>query len=169
MICITGENERIMSSENNEAGALGRFGYVSDYDPKRHMARIEFPDKEDLVSAWLPVAVSNTKKNKDECHLDIGEHVFCAMMGNGIEAGVVLCSIYDDTNKPPTGDADIRKITFEDGTEISYDRKNKVLTIEGAGDIEVYTKGNITIKADGDMTLTAKGNMKLQASQIDLN
>ena len=30
---------------------MGRFGYVSDYDPKRHMARIEFPDKEDLVSA----------------------------------------------------------------------------------------------------------------------
>ena len=53
-----------MSGENNEAGALGRFGYVSDYDPKRHMARIEFPDKEDLVSAWLPVAVSNTKKIK---------------------------------------------------------------------------------------------------------
>ena len=60
-------------------------------------------------------------------------------------------------------------LTFEDGTEISYDRKNKVLTINAAGDIEVHTKGNITIKADGDMTLTAKGNMKLQASQIDLN
>ena len=150
-----------MSNTNNESGALGRFGYVSDYDPKRHMARIKFPDKNDLVSAWLPVAVPNSKKNKDEYHLDIDEHVFCSMMGNGLEAGVVLCSIYDDTNKPPAGDADIRKTTFEDGTEILYDRKNKLLKIDCKGDIEIHAKGNITIKADG--------NIREEAARIDLN
>ena len=150
-----------MSNANNESGALGRFGYVSDYDPKRHMARIQFPDKDDLVSAWLPVAVSNSKKNRDECHLDIGEHVFCSMMGNGLEAGVVLCSIYDDTNKPPAGDADTRKVTFEDGTEILYDRKNKFLKVDCEGDIEIHAKGDITI--------TAEGKIKQQASLIYLN
>ena len=61
-----------MSNKNTEAGAHDRLGYVSAYDAKRHMARIQFPDKDDLVSAWLPVAVSNSKKNRDECHLDIG-------------------------------------------------------------------------------------------------
>ena len=142
-----------MANGNNEAGSLGRFGYVSDYDPKRHMARIQFPDKGNLVSAWLPVAVTNSKKNKDECHLDIGEHVFCSMMGNGLEAGVVLCSIYDDTNKPPTGDADTRKVTFDDGTEIIYDRKNKNLQINCVGDVEIH----------------ADGNMKFTAARIDLN
>ncbi len=150
-----------MTENSTEAGAHGRFGYVSDYDPKRHMARIQFPDKGDLVSSWIPVAVANSKKNRDECLLDIGEHVYCNMMGNGLEAGVVICSIYDDTNKPPTGDADIRKTTFNDGTEILYDRKNKLLKIDCKGDIEIHAKGNITIIADG--------NMKHQASQIDLN
>ena len=42
-----------MANENNESAEIGRFGYVSAYDPKRHMARIEFPDKGNLVSAWL--------------------------------------------------------------------------------------------------------------------
>lgn len=150
-----------MANESTETGAHGRFGYVSDYDPKRHMARIRFPDKGDLVSAWLPVAVPNSKKNRDECHLDVGEHVFCNMMGNGLEAGVVLCSVYDDKNKPPAGNADIRKTTFEDGTEIFYDRKNKKLTINCKGDIEFHAKGNIT--------LIANGNMKHQAARINLN
>ncbi len=150
-----------MANENNESGSLGRFGYVSDYDPKRHMARVEFPDKGNLVSAWLPVAVSNTRKNHDECHLDIGEHVFCSMMGNGLEVGVVLCSIYDDTNKPPTGDDNTRKITFEDGTEFSYDRKNHKLSISCVGDIEIITPKNITLVSGNNLTQIG--------ARIDLN
>ena len=142
-----------MSSENNERGSLGRFGYVSDYDAKRHMARVQFPDKEDLVSGWLPVAVANSKKNKDECHLDIGEHVFCSMMGNGLEAGVVLCSVYDDKNQPPESNQDIRKTIFDDGTEILYDRKNSKMKINCKGDIEIH----------------ADGNIKITAARIDLN
>ena len=142
-----------MANENKEQSAIGRFGYVSDYDAKRHMARVEFPDKGNLVSAWLPVAVPNSKNNHDERHLDIGEHVYCSMMGNGLEAGVVLCSIYDDTNKPPTGDANTRKVTFDDGTEIIYDRKNNKMKINCVGDIEVH----------------ADGNIKFTAARIDLN
>ena len=131
---------------------------VSD---KRHMARIEFPDKDNLVSAWLPVAVRNSKKNHDEHHFDIGEHVFCSMMGNGLESGVVLCAIYDDKNAPPGKDGDTRKTTFDDGSEIIYDRKNHKMTINCVGDIEINAKGNITVKAEG--------NEKFLAARIDLN
>ena len=148
-------------NDNSETGSHGRFGYVSDYDPERHMARIQFPDKDNLVSAWLPVAIPNSMKNKDERHLDIGEHVYCNMMGNGLEVGVVLCSIYDDKNKPVIHDQDIRAVTFEDGTKISYDRKNHLLKIDCIGDIEIHAKGHIHIFADDK--LTEKG------SRIDLN
>ena len=83
------------------------------------------------------------------------------MMGNGLESGVVLCAIYDDKNKPLEGNADIRKTTFEDGTEILYNRKNKCLEIKCEGDIKIHAKGNVNITADG--------NMKHQAARIDLN
>ena len=142
-----------MASSSEETGAHGRFGYVSAYDPERHMARIQFPDKDNLVSSWLPVAIPNSLKNKDEIHLDIGEHVYCNMMGNGLEVGVVLCSVYDDKNKPPVHEQDIRVVTFADGTRIQYDRKEHLLKIDCVGDIEIH----------------AKGNIKLTASRIDLN
>ncbi len=158
-----------MSNESTEAGAHGRFGYVSAYDPEKHMARIRFPDKDNLVSDWLPVAVPNSKKNHDECHLDIEEHVYCNMMGNGLESGVVLCAVYDGKNKPPAGNGDIRKTTFEDGTEILYDRKNKFLEIKCEGDVKIQAKGNITFKAEGNITITAGGNISEQAARIDLN
>ena len=150
-----------MADNYDESCAHGRFGYVSAYDPERHMAQIHFPDKDDLVSAWLPVAVQNSLKNHDERHLDVGEHVYCNMMGNGLEAGVVICSIYDDKNKPVVHEGDTRAVTFEDGTKISYDRKNHVLKVECEGDIEIHAKGQINI--------TAGGNIKQQAARIDLN
>ena len=158
-----------MADRNSEAGSLGRFGYVSAYDPARHMARIQFPDKGNLVSDWLPVAVRNSGKNKDECHLDVGEHVYCSMMGNGLESGVVLCSIFDDTNKPPAGNQDIRKTTFGDGTEIIYDRNSKKLTINCSGDIEIKASGEIKINAGGGVDFSGGGDMNISGSTINLN
>ena len=150
-----------MADNYDESCAHGRFGYVSVYDRERHMARIQFPDKDNLVSAWLPVAIPNSLKNHDERHLDVGEHVYCNMMGNGLEAGVVICSIYDDKNKPVVHEQDIRAVTFADETQISYDRKNHLLKVECVGDIEIHAKGHINIIADG--------NIKQQAARIDLN
>ena len=140
-------------AENLEAGSIARFGYISDYDAKRHMARVIFPDKDNLPSNWLPVLIPNSGRNHDEIHLDINEHVFCIMLGNGIEAGAVIGTIYDDTNKPPLGDKDTRRVLFDDGTEILYNRKNH--------ELKINCVGNITIHADG--------NMKISAARIDLN
>lgn len=138
---------------NTEGGAIGRFGYVSAYDAKKHMARVQFPDKNNLVSDWLPVVVPNTKKNRDELHLDIGEHVYCILQGNGLEAGIILGSIYDDKNKPVVANENIRSVTFGDGTVIKYDRKSKLLDIHCVGDINIH----------------ADGKFKLTATKVDLN
>ena len=135
------------SGVNVETPCVGRWGYVSAYDAKRHMARIRFPDKDNMVSAWLPVGVANTKKNKDECPLDIDEHVFCIMLGNGLEAGIVLCAIYDDKNPPPLGDPDVRRTQFEDGTVQFVDRKNHVVQTEDShGSIIRLADGYIDLK-----------------------
>ena len=141
------------NNSNNESSCTARFGYVSAYDEKKHMAKITFPDKNDLVSGWLPIAVRNSLKNHDEHHFDIGEHVFCVMQGNGLESGCVLCAIYDDKNKPPVHNQNERAVTYEDGTTIIYDRENKKLKINCVGDIEIH----------------ADKNIKLTAERIDLN
>ena len=126
-----------MPAEQNEPCAVARFGYISAYDPARHMARVRFPDKGDMVSGWLPVTVPNTKRNKDERPLDVDEHVFCVMMGNGLEAGAILGAVYDDTNKPPIGDQDVRATTYADGTRIKVDRKSGLVSVSAAGNVDV--------------------------------
>ena len=138
-----------------------RFGHVTEYDPSRHMARVNFPDL-GLTSYWLPGIVSNTLKNHDETHVDIGEHVACMMSGQGAEMGVVLGAFYDDKNKPVVKDTDIRAVTFEDGTKITYDRKNHQLTIDSPETVyvsasktfitspEVFINGDVLI--DGDLS-----------------
>jgi phage baseplate assembly protein V len=140
------------SEVNIETACSGRFGYVSAYDPKRHMARIRFPDKDNLVSAWIPVGIPNSKKNKDEFHLDTDEHVYCNMLGNGLEQGVVLCSVWDDKNKPPLGDQDIRRTEFEDGTTMFVDRKNHVVEVKDSF-------GSYIRMADGNIYIMAAANV----------
>jgi phage baseplate assembly protein V len=138
--------------EHLESSCTGRYGYVSAYDAKRHMARIRFPDKDNLVSAWLPVGIPNTKKNKDEFHLDVDEHVFCVMLGTGLEAGTVICSIWDDKNKPPLGDQDTRRTEFEDGTTMFVDRKNHVVEVKDS-------YGSYIRMADGNIYIMAAANV----------
>ena len=128
-----------------------RFGHVTEYDPSRHMARVNFPDL-GITSYWLPVLVSNTLKNHDEVHLDIGEHVACMMNG---EAGVILGAFYDDKNKPVVQDADIRAVTFDDGVRVMYDREAHSLLIDSPELISVDGE-RINLNA-GTMGLTAEG------------
>lgn len=138
---------------SEEFNVHGRFGYVSEYDPARHMAKVIFPELDDLVSTWLPVLIPNSLENHDELHLDVNEHVYCLMQGQGCESGIIIGAIYDDTNKPPVGDIEIRSITFKDGTRVSYDRDAHLMKIECTGDIEIE----------------AKGHVKITGSRIDLN
>ena len=170
----------------SEEKSVARFGYVSDYDAARHMARIQFPDKNNLVSGWIPVAVRNSLKNHDEHHLDIGEHVFCVMQGNGTESGCVLCAVYDDTNKSHVGNKDKRSVTFDDGTQIIYDRAAKKLEINCSGDIEITAQslnenltngakisydansGQMLIKSPGDIDILSEKTITIKAKKIDI-
>jgi len=130
------------------------------------MARVRFPDKDNLVSAWIPVIVSNTKKNKDEVHLDIDEHVFCIMLGNGLEKGWVVGSFWDDKNKPPIGNHDIRHTTYEDGTIIEYDRKLNRLLIDctkSGGKVEIIAPSGVHVTADVHITGNLNVSGKIQA------
>ncbi len=145
----------------NEQPCFVRFGTVSNYDAQRHMARIKFPDRDDIISGWLPVSVINSAGNHDEAHLDIDSHVLCLMQGNGTESGVVMGSIYDDKNKPLTGNPNVRCTEYEDGTRIEYDRENHRMNINVKGDIVIEGSGSITIKAGG--------NVRVNGARIDLN
>ena len=131
---------------SNDFSCMALFGYVTDYDEKKHMAKVNFPDK-NIISSWLPVIIPNSKENHDELHLDLQEHVACIMLGTGLENGFIIGAIYDEKNKPVNADKDVRMVKFSDDTTILYDRRNHKMQIDVQGDIEILASGDIRIDA----------------------
>lgn len=153
---------KVKENISNEESCIMRFGYVSDYDEFKHRARVRFPDKDNMISGWLPVGVRNTKKNKDIAPLDIGEHVCCFLSGSGTEDGIILCSFYDDNNEVPEINQDIRCVHFSDGTIMRYDREDNSLDI-------LNKEGSYILMKRGVIHLHAAQRLSLTAPRIDLN
>lgn len=131
---------------------LVRTGEVTAVSPG--YARVEFKDRSELVSYELPLLVKQTLKNKDSYTPDIGEHVTCVFLPNGIEQGFILGAFYSDADTVENEDPDIRQTKFNDGSTFSYDRKNNALTVtivgEGVANINCKTA---TVTATESVTL----------------
>jgi phage baseplate assembly protein gpV len=140
-----------------------RDGHVSSYDPATHTARIVFGDRDDMVSFPFPVLLPNTLKNKDEIHLDVGEHVMCLCFGNGIESGIVLGCVYDEKNPPPVGNQDKRLTVFEDGALVEYDRATHELMVATPGIVTVKAAGGVFVYGD----ISVIGSISASGSIID--
>ncbi|ARD47569.1 hypothetical protein [Sporosarcina sp. P33] len=78
-----------------------RIGVVSSVDPVKCMARVIFEDRDEVVSHDLAVMVPQTMKTKYYHLPDIDETVVCAFLANGQETGVILGSIYSESDKTP--------------------------------------------------------------------
>lgn len=146
-----------------EESSILRFGYISAYDPAKHAARVKFPGMGDLISGWLPVGVPNSKSNRDECALDVDEHVAVLLSGDGCEEGIILCALYDDANAPDVKDPEKRRVKFQDGTEIYYSRKDNELKISHeSGSTYEMTGGDVRItNAAGCIIEMIGGNVRI--------
>lgn len=125
-----------------------RVGVVSSVSASKMAVRVVFADKDDMVTDWLPIVVFQTMSNKDFVLPVVGETAVCLFLGNGIESGFYLGSIYSSVDKPPTSDANKRGIWFEDGSYVEYDRSTGAITVEAKGDVHI--KGNLIV--DGTIT-----------------
>ncbi len=130
-----------------------RTGFIESTDVDKVTARVRIPDLDDLISYDLQVLQQNTRKNKDVWMPDLQEEVVCLFMGNGLECGFILGSLYNAVDTPPVASQDKRHITFADGTVLEYDRKEHRLTAD----------------VKGDVNIAATGNVKVSGARIDLN
>ena len=124
-----------MADEKN----IVRRGLISAVYPERHSARVTFEDKDNVVSAELPILTSYASKN---ClyHLpDIAEQVICLYEESDAQEGdgVIIGSIYSDVNKPKVSSQDKFRLDFEGGSFIEFDRST--------GDLNINCKGNIFV------------------------
>jgi len=103
-----------------------RVGTVSAQDTARAKVRVTFPDRDQLVSYWLPVLVTKAQHDKFYDMPDIGEQVVC-LMDLRDEAGCVLGAIYSSADTPPVNSPDKWHVTFKDTAVLEYDRNLHVL------------------------------------------
>ncbi len=121
-------------------------GIVVARDPAKCKVRVQFPDRDELVSDWIPVGQRKTLGDFDYWLPDDGTQVYC-LMDENCEAGVVLCAIYSDVDVPPVADGNLFYKKFSDGTIIQYDRAGHKLTAD--------IKGEIDAKADIQAVVTS--------------
>lgn len=119
-----------------------RRGIVTEVDASRCRCKVRFPDKQDMLSGWLDVLQRNTSTVKDYGLPAVGELV-AMVLDERDEAGCILGAIYTEANKPTNPSAEIRRVTFADGTVVQYG--NGKLTISGPAAVEVTATGVLKV------------------------
>lgn len=125
---------------------LARVGFVVSRQPEKHRVRVEFRDTvtAKLVSGWLPVLVPRASADMAFDLPDVGDQVLCLFLGNGLEEGFVLGSMYG-AQTPPVSSGDKFHRTFSDGTTLEYDRAAHKLRASVRGDVEASVTGNLEL------------------------
>lgn len=122
---------------DGEARELVKEGKVTACYPENHTVRVEFEDKDGLISMPLPVLRSWAWQNKFYAMPDVGEVVVCLFASNADQTGTgwVIGSRYHDHSPPKVTSQDKARIDFKDGTFIEYDRAKHELRIKCVGKI----------------------------------
>lgn len=125
-----------------------------------YRVRVQFPDRDNIISWWLPVLVPKIQDDKFFWQPDLGEQV-CVVMDEHDENGAVIGSVPSQADFAPSGlGPNIFYIGFKDGTSIQYNRTTHALTITLAAAASL----TMTQPAGGKIELDSSGNLILQAA-----
>jgi phage baseplate assembly protein V len=143
-----------------------RHGKVIDrkHDKKKGpLVRIQYLDKQGLISKWIPVKQTGARSTMHYYCPKIGDDVNVTMLPNGSENGFVDGSFFNEGNPPPEDiDIDTRQFKSADGTVIEYQEKSSSFSIDASG----ATNG-VGGKSAGGGTITVKGGqIELSAPTI---
>lgn len=140
-----------------------KIGNVTAVDEKKCKVRVKF-DESDLISAWIPVIVKGSLKNKDYWIPSVNEHVVVVYTEQKV--GAVIGAIYSEADTTPIMDKNKRHMLFEDGTFLEYDFKEKKVTIDCKGEIKITTANKITIDCASAININAAENVNVTGDVI---
>jgi phage baseplate assembly protein gpV len=152
----------LLETERRRALARAfRIGIVNERDAANARVRVQFAERDQLTSWWLPIVVFKSQDDKGYWMPDEGEMVVCLMDEND-EAGAVLGAIYSSVDTPPVSSADKFHLSFRDGASFEYDRAAHLL------DVKMPDGGEIRYDAGAHrLTLTSHGDIALRTDKYD--
>jgi phage baseplate assembly protein V len=129
-----------------------RIGNVSTIDYNRGAVKVTFPDKDDIVSDFLPYLSFEYNMPK------VGDTVLCVFLPNGISKGFCLGQPYSLKNMPKQPGPQYYYKNIYDEAFYQYDKNSKTLTID-ADNIVLNAATSIIFKApaitlDGETNIT---------------
>ena len=117
-----------------------RIGKVSSVNGAACTVRVTFPDKDDMVSAELPIVVVGSHGTKGYWVPEVDTQVLCCFLpnpsGRGPNDGFVLGGFYSTEDPPEESNPKVRCIKLPDGCYIRFD---------GAGNVHIHATGNLTL------------------------
>lgn len=146
---------------------LNRVGRVVDRkkDETGVFVRVIYPDRQNLISKWLPVGQPGAGGMRSVSCFRIGQEVMVNHLSNSIEDGVVMASVYTPTNPPPAATTiDQVGMQFDDGSFVLVDPATGDLLVDFKGPVNIKTVGPATIEAEGQVTVKSATDIRLESA-----
>jgi len=130
-----------------------RIGTIFEIDFQAAKARVKIGE---LETDFLPWANANSGSNNSWNPPEIDEQVIILSPSGDLSQAVILPSLYK--NNASDSDQNIKSITYQDGSKISFDIASGTLDLDLKGDVKIKVVGNAEIEA---AKVTLKGDVDL--------
>ncbi|NEV49597.1 phage baseplate assembly protein V [Wolbachia pipientis] len=143
---------------NRKLANIIRIGIAKEIDYKKARVRVKVGE---FLTDWLSWIASKAGRDRSWFPPNIDEQIVIFSPLGELSLGVVLAGVYQQKYPAPESKKEVDSFLFEDGTKISYDKKNHHL--------EVSVVDKITFRVGESSVKITKGGIKLSAKRIDLN
>ncbi|WP_168464769.1 phage baseplate assembly protein V [Wolbachia endosymbiont of Ctenocephalides felis wCfeT] len=152
------ESNFAISELQRKLANIVRIGLIKEVDYEKAMVKVKIGE---FLTDWLPWITNRAGKDSSWFPPDIDEQVVIFSPLGELSLGVVLSGIYQQKYSAQESKKEINCFLFEDGTKISYDKKNHHL--------EISVVDKITFRVGESEIEMTKNSIKLKANRIDLN
>lgn len=141
-----------------------RIGTIFEINVQTAKARVKIGE---LETDFLPWANSNSGSNNSWNPPEIDEQVIILSPSGDLSQAVILPSLYK--NNASNSDQNIKSITYQDGSKISFNVSSGTLDLDLKGDVAIKVVGNANIEGNninitGSSNITLDGNVDLGGS-----
>ena len=133
-----------------------RIGTIFEINVQTAKARVKIGE---LETDFLPWANSNSGNNNSWNPPEIDEQVIILSPSGDLSQAVILPSFYK--NNASDSNQNIKSITYQDGSKISFNIASGTLDLDLKGDVKIKVVGNAEIEA---AKVTLKGDVDLGGS-----
>ena len=138
-----------------------RIGTIFEINYQTAKARVKIGE---LETDFLPWANSNSGSNNIWNPPEIDEQVVILSPSGDLSQAIILPSLYK--NNASNSDQNIKSITYQDGSKISFNVSSGTLDLDLKGDVIIKVVGNANIEGD-NINITASSNITLDGN-VDL-